>query len=245
MYKEHPLFDPPPSEAVLWRYLDFTKFVSFLDKGSIFFPRADKLGDPFEGSYSKFNVAMRPAIYGDTIPEHALQQISNFVRECRRFTLISCWHWSDHESAAMWSLYSKASDGLAIKTTFEALARCFKANDDIFIGKVNYVDYEKTFIREDNLMAPFLYKRRSFEHECEVRALTQNIPSREGTTDLSRDVYHIGAYYEVDLSILVKEVVVAPSSPDWFLELVQSVAQLYDFNVPIRRSSLAEDPIWG
>ena len=50
MYTEHPTFSPPPDDAVLWRYMDFTKFVSFLDKSSLFFARADKLGDPFEGA---------------------------------------------------------------------------------------------------------------------------------------------------------------------------------------------------
>ena len=36
MYKEHPSFDPPADDAVLWRYLDFTKFVSLLDKRALF-----------------------------------------------------------------------------------------------------------------------------------------------------------------------------------------------------------------
>ena len=246
MYKEHPLFESPPPEAALWRYLDFTKFVTLLDKQALFFPRADKLGDPFEGSYTKFNVAIRPTLYGDEIPPHALRDMSNFVRESRRFTLVSCWHWSDHESAAMWRLYSRESDGVAIKTSFGSLAQSFeKATEDIFIGQVGYIDYDTTFIREDNTMAPFLYKRKSFEHEREVRALTQKIPSRDGQTDLTHDVYDFGAYYEVDLSCLIEEVVVAPYAPRWFLELVRSVAKKYDLQASVHKSSLAEDPIWS
>ena len=50
MYKEHEAFAPPPPDAVLWRYMDFTKFVSLLEKQALFFARADKLeDDPFEG----------------------------------------------------------------------------------------------------------------------------------------------------------------------------------------------------
>ena len=49
MYKESPYCDPLPDDAVLWRYMDFTKFVSLLEKSSLFFARADKLEDPFEG----------------------------------------------------------------------------------------------------------------------------------------------------------------------------------------------------
>ena len=43
MYQEHPSFNPPSDNATLWRYMDFTKFVSLLDKSALFFVRADKL----------------------------------------------------------------------------------------------------------------------------------------------------------------------------------------------------------
>ncbi len=56
MYEENAFFNSPPMDAVLWKYLDFTKFVSLLDKNTLFFVRADKLGDPFEGSYSRMNI---------------------------------------------------------------------------------------------------------------------------------------------------------------------------------------------
>ena len=38
--------DPPPADAILWRYMDFTKFVALLEMKSLFFARADKLNDP-------------------------------------------------------------------------------------------------------------------------------------------------------------------------------------------------------
>ena len=50
MYKEHPEFcrSTIRSDAMLWRYMDFTKFVSLLDTASaLFFARADKLGRSF------------------------------------------------------------------------------------------------------------------------------------------------------------------------------------------------------
>ena len=28
MYEEHPVFNPPPLDTVLWRYMDFTKYIS-------------------------------------------------------------------------------------------------------------------------------------------------------------------------------------------------------------------------
>ena len=254
MYKEHPLFEPPPSDAVLWRYMDFTKFVSLLDRRALFFCRADKLGDPFEGSYTKFNVEMRPTVYMDTdIPQHALQQLFHIAKESRRFTLLSCWHWGEHESAAMWGLYSGEHDGIAVKTDFEALTNCVTTNEDIFIGKVNYIDYNTTGIPEDNLLAPYVYKRKSFEHEREVRAIIQKIPSMgssddpsaDRNIDISQDLYDVGLYVPVDLSMLVHEVLVGRLAPDWFLELTTSVTALYGLKVPVKKSSLSGEPVWG
>ncbi len=36
--------------------MDFAKFISILDKEALFFSSADKLGDPFAGSFPKANV---------------------------------------------------------------------------------------------------------------------------------------------------------------------------------------------
>ena len=47
MYEAHPVFEPPDDEHVrVWRYTDYTKFVSMLETSSIYFPRADLLADP-------------------------------------------------------------------------------------------------------------------------------------------------------------------------------------------------------
>ncbi len=55
MYEKHPVFTPPPDENVkIWRYMDFTKFFSFIDKKALFFTRIDQLEDKFEGRFTKF-----------------------------------------------------------------------------------------------------------------------------------------------------------------------------------------------
>ena len=65
MYKEDFRLAVPKADAVLWRYMSFTKFVSLLTKNAVFFSGADKLGDPFEGSLSPINIASRPEMYKD------------------------------------------------------------------------------------------------------------------------------------------------------------------------------------
>jgi len=49
MYTPHEVFTFPPDDLVkIWRYMDFTKFVSLLEKRSLYFPRIDQLEDTFE-----------------------------------------------------------------------------------------------------------------------------------------------------------------------------------------------------
>ena len=93
------------------------------------------------------------------------------------------------------------------------------------------------------MLSPFLHKRKSFEHELEVRAI--HILHRDDEISKLRDEEIGGAYYEVDLSLLIKEVIVAPFAPDWFIELVKSVAALYGLKVPVAESTLADSPTWG
>src|SRR6266496_3905331 len=103
---KHPVFEAPTNLSIpIWRYMDFTKFVSMLENGGLFFSRADKLGDPFEGSYSRGNEAMRPIMYGDLTKKSAAF-MAQWSRSMREWTMINCWHMNEHESAAMWKLYA-------------------------------------------------------------------------------------------------------------------------------------------
>ena len=118
-------------------------------------------------------------------------------------------------------------------------------SEDIYIGKVNYVDYNNHFIPENNAFFPYLHKRKDFEHEREIRAIEMAIPKGNQPLNISPDICNIGKYYEVDLLLLIKGVVVAPFAQDWFLELVRSVTTRYNFNFPVVKSTQADDPTWG
>ena len=57
-YKKRDGIKSPKDDAVLWRYMDFTKFVDLLDKRALWFARVDTFKDPFECSLSLANVLM-------------------------------------------------------------------------------------------------------------------------------------------------------------------------------------------
>ena len=251
-YVEHEVFEKPSDEnAKIWRFLDFNKFVSLLDKRALFFCRADMLGDPFEGSYSKANLKLRPTMYEGKIPEAVLRSASVFYRHVRRFTIVNCWNICEYDSAALWKLYLRG-DGVAIQSTFGLLTRCFspQAEEPVFIGKVKYIDYETDWMPEGNLLYPFVHKRKSFESEQELRAVVQKYPPPEWNKDTGelifiKDVFDKGAYIDVDLNVLVEKVYVSPTSPEWFLDLIESVSDKYDLKKEIIKSGLADkNPVY-
>ena len=148
----------------------------------------------------------------------------------------------------------KKHGGVAIKTDFTSLSQSFVCSENIFIGRISYVDYETICFPILNDFAPFLHKRKSSEHEKEVRAINIDLPLPSSLLnpdihieplDLSKAIHHFGAYRKVDLSVLVNELIVAPHAEEWFLKLVKSIAVRYDLDVPVVRSSLADTPVWG
>src|SRR5262249_35734789 len=131
------------------------------------------------GSTTRFNVRMRPHVYGE---EYAsLPDVSLFREAERRSTFISCWNLSDEESAALWGLYVPPSGGVAIRSSYRRLTECFGPLDPqptdgdgvqlIYIGRVAYMNYETTWMPEGNAFWPYLHKRHSFSFENEIRAL--------------------------------------------------------------------------
>ena len=246
MYKEHPVFEKANDDDIIWRYLDFTKFVSMLDKRALFFIRADKLDDTFEGSFSKGNIKLRPIVYGDKIPKDVLSKLSNIWKENRKYMLINSWHISRYESAAMWKLYLKSNEGVAIKSTFKRLCDSFNnyTDDVISIGKIKYIDYENEWIPEGNSFYPFLHKRKSFEYEQELRAILHRLPLKEDEIVLGEELFECGLNVPVELDILVEKIFLSPTAPGWFYELVKSIANKFNFDKEIVQSNLNEDPVY-
>jgi len=174
MYEKHPHFESPEPSATLWRYMDLSKLIALLNKNCLFFARADTLGDPWEGAASRANVILRSELDAQT--NLGYQRLGDLYRASRKHTYISCWHENSYESAAMWRLYLKSDEGIAIQTTFERLRDSIKTDKDVFIGRMRYYDPETDKLPEGNVLRPYVFKRISFSHEQEVRAVVQASP---------------------------------------------------------------------
>lgn len=174
----------PDHNTKIWRYLDFTKFVSMLDNNSLYFLRSDKLDDPFEGSYTKSNIEIHIGEITEELIEKCKKEDPSIDREklleintttnqvIRELVYVNCWHINEYESAAMWKSYLKSDEGVAIQSSIRRLWLSLKdTNGIVFAGKVKYIDYERDIIPDGSMLSPFFHKRKSFEFENEFRAV--------------------------------------------------------------------------
>ena len=219
----------PSDEVKLWRYMDFTKFVSILEDAAIYFPCITQMEDKLEGFLTAPSAEEMRKIMAEVTTEHTLEDFG-FVRE---ELYISCWHQNDYESAAMWRLYLKSNEGIAIQTTVERFKRSIaSAADEVYLGEVRYVDFDKDHVGLSPVMLLALNKRKSYEHEREVRAVILD-PDHKGPKKVP-----------VNLSVLLEGVYVAPACGAWLHELVTKVLKRYGLSVPVTHSALDAKPIY-
>ena len=237
MYREHPVFEKPKDEnARIWRYMDFTKFVSILDKSALFFTRTDKLDDPFEGSCPERVIEFWEKKLG-------IEYTGGFYEHLKKFTLVNCWHLNEYESAAMWKMYLKSNEGIAIISTFNRLKNSFRDKEnDVRIGRVRYIDYSRFADPVALFTYPIMYKRKIFRHEQELRAVIQKLP-KKGFSPRSKPTIEDGIYVLVDLNVLIDKIYLASVSPTWQFELVKSVMKKYELNKEVIQSSLDDKPL--
>lgn len=260
MHDQRAFHAPPDPNIKIWRYMDFTKFVAMLDNGGLWFPSLAALGemDRFEGSYPKINREIRPELlrrqmeaigwsesnYKPDPEKHAM-----FAMEMRKYIKVSCWHMNEDESAALWKLYAQSNEGIAIQSTYALLRACLP--DRIGIGPVAYIDYNRSFVSEDNALLPAMFKRMEFRHERELRAVLPDFPpyAFEQVRDavegrLSVEPPPPGELVQVDLSRLIDAIYVAPTASQWFASLVGRVAEKYGVVglLEVHQSSLGHEP---
>ena len=269
MYKRYPYGDEiitPPDETVLWRYMDFYKFIDIIERNALFFVRADKFEDPYEGVFPKGNLLELEQIVGsqtqDPIILQNIHKVYTQIKDAGHI-LCNCWHDNTCESEAMWKVYSKNEDSIVIKTNVKSLKNSLLGTENVYIGKVNYIDYDglqPVFEKIISVYTQYLHKRKSFEHEHEVRAIIDRdalMESHGGKDSFNsmkldpftgkwthKEICKIGLHYAVDVSTLIHEIIVSPYSNENFTDLVKLVRDRYGLNFPVKRSTLLDPPEW-
>jgi hypothetical protein len=230
MIYEYEFMENPDGNTKIWRYMDFTKFVSLISTNKLIFPRADMFDDPYEGVFPLKTIE---AVRVNNSVDIANQLIVG-TEMFQKSVFVSCWHMSDFESAAMWDLYLSGTEGVAIQTDVDTLRSFFESSElQISTSKIKYLDYDSQVIPPTNMMYPYIHKRNSFEHEKEFRALI----NEHDTNDAIKQV-------KVNARDLIKMVYVCPKAPSWFYEIVVDVVKQYGVGVPIEKSAMYTRPTY-
>jgi hypothetical protein len=250
--------------------MSFDHFASLLRTEQLLFRKVSDFSDPFEGSVPKAYAELRRKSYeqSDEFPEGFATAISTVNKKIRDSIYANCWHQNQRESEAMWDSYGEK--GVAIVTDTDSMINALQIVDDsILLRDVKYLDYYKSFesmsAAEQNAMIQFAnkaesglvssvsMKRKSFEHENEIRLLYPEIDFLSEEEYESVDVNIINdeikaklsivvnwedewKYFDfrqlpkgtirkicVDLDRLINKIVIAPNADRWFKKTVREL----------------------
>ncbi|KAF2513710.1 hypothetical protein EYY60_05645 [Flavobacterium zhairuonense] len=220
---------PEDPDTIVWKYLDLSKFLDLLLSKKLFMSRSDKFEDQYEGTFSEPTYEEIKKLAVDN------PDFLNYYKTHREKVAISSWHINEYESFAMWQIFTQNSEGLAIQSTIGRLQKALKPenNFDQYIGEVNYIDYKKEYIPFDDLFFPFLFKRKSFQYEREVRIITDTSKSSLKLND--------GLKINVDINQLIEKIYIHPKSENWYKKLVIELVERLDFGFEIEKSDLESD----
>jgi hypothetical protein len=253
--------DFKPSTGI-WRYMDVGRFLALISEKKLYFARLHELEDPWEGARS----ATDPLFSRD--PEYVKLAASNFNDK----PAISCWHENEGESVAMWKLYVSGREGVAIKTTVSLVGQLLSGDKELKFGRVEYRAIDdndpehrpKAFVFESGRCSDYrdvcpaeralFRKNKGYEHEREVRAVIYDNYSAEQAIwehpdhliDLSLGLSGRepigGKAMPVDVSQLIKRIVVSPGFPSWALRSLQNAVDAASIVVKVELSALLDQP---
>jgi hypothetical protein len=238
MYEPHADIQTPPDDTVIWRYIDLEKLLAVLNSGTLYLCRLDRFRDPWEGLLPPAVLdAIRREV--EKLNAKSAESFVTFANALPKSFFVSCWHENPVESAAFWERYG-GSRGFAIKSTIGRLKTSSRSATTFYIGRVQYLNYDrpKLAIKPFNLLMPAFLKRRSFEHEREVRVLAWDVPVKEEKVPVDWSAAKESQELDVDLTVLMESVYVSPASAVWLPDAVRGL--LRRFSLPDVRVSRSE-----
>ncbi|MDO4308458.1 MAG: DUF2971 domain-containing protein [Eubacteriales bacterium] len=211
---------------IIWKYMSLSKFIQIILTSTLWFNRLDNFEDVFEGVYPQGN---RRKIYYNNA-EKSEKEINEIQKITRKKVYVSCFHINEYESAAMWKLYS-SDEGVAIKLNMKSLKASFDAEEKrIYIERVRYVDFSRDFIPDNNIVHLALSKRKSFEHEKELRCIFYDYKAKYSQ--------QTGVSIKVDINELIKEVYISPYAPSYLKNQVEKISEIFGLKANVIRSPL-------
>jgi hypothetical protein len=254
MHEQHDVFQAPSNPDIpIWRYMDLAKSLSMVQAQALHFARVDTMPDEFEGSISRpTEQNFRSMLSENRNPDERFEE---FVRNWRtgltgyrKYSYISCWHMNEQESAAMWAIYQSGEPrGIAVRSTYQRLKESITDQRPVWIGKVDYIDFDTDILPWGNAYYPYVCKRKSFEHEREIRAFYPGEPwvwDESGGAAIEGPIGPPVVPITVDLDRLVEAVYVSPKAPKWFAGVIRDALSRYRRTWDVHHSSLDNAPLY-
>ena len=162
----------PDPQAVVWRFMNLSKFRDLMASEEIYFRRADLFEDKSEGippeEYAIKVMGLNPY---DILDRAELNNMQGSIAQGREGYFICCWHLFQDETLDMWEQYGH--NGVAIVSRYELLKGALNELpfDQAHIGLVRYgVEHLKgTF----NALEFITTKQKIYEPEREVRTFIE------------------------------------------------------------------------
>jgi hypothetical protein len=220
--------DDLPAETKIWRYMTFWKFAAMIlgDVSTLWFTRPFKFDDDWEGLCPPDYYNTRPQF--NTLPDGERKHHLRAWEAWQRYGFfVTCWHMSDHESAAMWRLYGLAPDGIALQTTVDLIRKCLVG--DFNCEVVEY--YDPTVSRPIVINDPelIMLTRHDFKWEQEIR-----VWAKDEQVSLSVMQKRILSEADVDdgkevliddLTTFIQQIVIAPGASPAFEKTVKDLCR--------------------
>jgi hypothetical protein len=262
--RNHTAFIPPNENDIIWRYMNLEKFISLLERKSLFFCRADRFSDPFEGSIPRKEAENRivdriksARFSGKPLnvnrAKENIKALAEMHQKFKRDTVINCWQINKYESDGMWQLYLKSNEGVSIKSSVKRIINALeKTQEKICISKVRYIDYDQDiwFNRNEypnthyNYYAPLIHKRIEFEDESELRLLYHIEHIEHDSQFWIHQEFEKGMMISVELDILIDKVIIPPSADIYIEKRIKDLLDYYKLDKPIIKSKLSSEPIY-
>lgn len=242
--------EPADPDAALWRYGDLWKLEALLGTGRLYFTRANRAGDPLEGSYTVANIDSYRQIMVQLHGQYGQQLVDKLPAWNRAMTgwiYLSCWFMQPHESQAMWDGFGKgpAAERVAFRTTIGGLKGSIVDQKEIHLGEIRYIDFATQRFERGHALPPFLHKAMHLDSEHEVRAIYAHpLPVRYLVDDPPLTSGPEGVEIAVDLAQLLQEVVVAPGASVEFRARVQNLTDGAGLHLGVRHSAIDNPPLY-
>lgn len=260
---------PGPSDkgVVLWRYLDLAKFIALIAERKLHLTRADVFKDKHEGSVTNPMFGTQKKQFEEKL--FNIQTLSNWRKNLKECTFISCWCMGETESEAMWELYCGDKYGVAITATYKDIESALP--DSRFrMAPIRYIDYQTEGFPQGNYYYPFFHKRLAFAHEREMRIVRVatdqyddgSMPASfsDPPTDTQRQEHEkerqlkaqlkaergMGISIQLDVINTIQEIVVHPDAPEWYYTVIEEVVKRFipELIRRVRWSPMRSEPVF-